>query len=165
MLIVKFTREFDAEQYAVATRSWQWLDLGGKTPLFASLFGDVFFRGSDGLWWLDTLEGSLTRPWTTAAQLQAELNTPEGRDRYLLAGLAETVAATGLVPGEGQVYDFTISPVLGGAMEPANIGVIDFVVGVNIAGQLHEQVRGLAPGTVIAAVTIDDDGRVHLSIR
>src|SRR5690242_11766315 len=102
MLIVKFTREFGAEQFAMATQSWQWLDLGGMTPLFASLFGDVFFRASDGLWWLDTLAGSLTRPWATAAQLQAELNTPEGQDRYLLAGLAETVAATGLVPGVDQ---------------------------------------------------------------
>src|SRR5438477_7560862 len=76
MLVMKLTREFDAEQYVKATQAWQWLDLGGKTPLFASLFGDVFFRASGGFWWLDTLEGSLTRPWPTAAQMQAELNTP-----------------------------------------------------------------------------------------
>jgi hypothetical protein len=54
---------------------------------------------------------------------------------------------------------------LGGMMEPANIGIIDFVVGVNIAGQLHEQVRGLPPGTAIEAVTIDGDGRLRLSSR
>jgi len=47
-------------------------------------------------------------------------------------------------------------------VEPANIGVIDFVVGVNLAGQLHEQVRGLPPGTAIQGVTIDDDGRLRL---
>jgi len=39
--------------------------------------------------------------------------------------------------------------VLGGPIEVGNIGIIDFVVGVNIAGQLHDQVRALLPGTVI----------------
>jgi hypothetical protein len=144
---VKLTRTFSAEQYAMAMQSWQWLDLGGKTPLFTSPFGDIFFRASDGFWWLDTLEGSLTRPWPTAEQTQAELNTPHGQDQYLLAGLAKAAASQGLIPAEDQIYDFTVSPVLGGAMELANVGVIDFVVGVNIAGQLHEQVRGLPEGT------------------
>ena len=111
------------------------------------------------------MEGSLTRPWITAEQMQAELSTPDGRVQYLLAGLAKAAKTQGLIPGEDQVYDFTTSPVLGGAMEPATIGVIDFVVGVNIAGQLHEQVRGLPPGTAIQAVAIDDDGRLRLSTR
>jgi hypothetical protein len=35
------------------------------------------------------------------------------------------------------------------------VGVIDFVVGLNIAGQIHEQVRDLPAGTPIAGVTID----------
>lgn len=165
MLVMKLVRQFSAERYAQALESWRWLDLGGKTPLFASLFGDVFLGASDGLWWLDTLEGSLTRPWATAELMRAELNSPEGQDRYLLAGLAQAAASKGLVPAGDQVYDFTISPVLGGVMEPTNLGVIDFVVGVNIAGQLHEQVRGLPPGTAIQAVTIDDDGRLRLSTR
>jgi hypothetical protein len=165
MFVMKLTRVFSAEQYTLATSSWQWLDLGGKTPLFTSSFGDIFFRASDGFWWLDTLEGSLTRPWPTAEQMQAELNTPDGQDQYLLAGLAQAATRQGLVPAEDQIYDFTVSPVLGGAMAPANIGIIDFLVGVNIGGQLYEQVRGLTPGTAIQAVTIDDEGRLRLSTQ
>jgi hypothetical protein len=69
----------------------------------------------------------------------------------------------GLVPGPDQVYDFRISPVLGGPIEVSNIGVIDFVVGVNIAGQLHDQLRGLPPGTAISGITIGDDGRLRIS--
>ena len=31
-----------------ATESWGWLGLAGKTPIFTSPFGDVFFRADDG---------------------------------------------------------------------------------------------------------------------
>jgi len=35
-----------------------------------------------------------------------------------------------------------------------NVEVIDFVVSLNIAGQIHEQVRDLPPGTPISGITI-----------
>ena len=54
------TRTFTQEQYAAALESWEWIGLDGKTPVFTSAFGDVFFRAADGFWWLDTLEGTLT---------------------------------------------------------------------------------------------------------
>jgi hypothetical protein len=44
-----------------------------------------------------------------------------------------------------------------------NIGVVDFLIGVNIAGQLHNQLRRLVPGTVISGVTIDDGGQLRIS--
>jgi hypothetical protein len=160
---VPLTRTFTPEQYAGATESWGWLDLAGKTPIFASPFGDVFYRAADGFWWLDTLEGTLTRPWRTADELNSALNSPDGQDEYLLGGLAMAAERSGLLPGPAQVYDFSVSPVLGGPIEVGNIGVIDFVVGVNIAGQLHDQVRALPPGTAISGVTISGDGQLRLS--
>jgi hypothetical protein len=36
---VMLTKSFTAEQYASALDSWGWLDLSGKTPVLASLFG------------------------------------------------------------------------------------------------------------------------------
>jgi hypothetical protein len=160
---VLLTRTFTPEQYAEATESWGWLDLAGKTPIFASPFGDVFYRADDGFWWLDTLEGTLTRPWRTPDELNSALNSDEGQDLYLLGALAMAAQRAGLVAGPDQVYDFMISPVLGGPIEVGNIGVIDFVVGVNIAGQLHDQLRVMPPGTAISGVTISDDGRLRLS--
>lgn len=151
---MELTRSFTAEQYTRGLESWRWLGLVGKAPVFASLFGDVFFRSSDGFWWLDTLEGTLTCPWVTADALRAELNTPEGQDQYLLAGLAFGAAQQGIVPDATQVYDFTTPPVLGGAIDLDNLEVVDFVVSVNIAGQIHDQVRGLPPGTPISGISI-----------
>jgi hypothetical protein len=81
MTDVELTRKFTPQQYVQATESWQWLGLADKAPLFTSPFGDVFFQATDGIWWLDTIEGALTRRWRTADELRAELTTPEGQDQ------------------------------------------------------------------------------------
>jgi hypothetical protein len=46
---VILTKTLAADQYAQGLESWRWLDLTGKTPLFASLFGDVFFESDEGV--------------------------------------------------------------------------------------------------------------------
>jgi hypothetical protein len=151
------TRTFSAEQYERGLESWGFVDLSGKSPLFTSPFGDVFFRADDGFWWLDTLEGQLTRPWSSTEEMRAALDTPEGQDEYLLAGFALAANARGVVPGTGQVYVFASPPILGGPLDVDNITVMDFVVALHLAGQLHDQVRDLPPGTPISGFTIRDD--------
>ena len=41
-------------------------------------------QGSDGIWFLDSMEGSLARRWESAADLEVEVRSAEGQDRYLL---------------------------------------------------------------------------------
>jgi hypothetical protein len=146
---MELLRTFDADRYEQALESWAWIDLEGKRPLFASPFGDVFLLAEDGVWVLDTLEGSLTHRWDSPDAMQADLETPTGQDRYLLASLGRQAEARGLVPAPTEVYDFTVPPILGGPLEVDNVVTSDFVVVVNIAGQLHEQLRDVPPGTKI----------------
>ncbi|MBB4904444.1 T6SS immunity protein Tdi1 domain-containing protein [Actinophytocola algeriensis] len=146
---MELTRRFTAEQFESGLGSWEWLGLDGRTPVFASPFGDVFFESGDGIWLLDTIEGSLSCRWPDPAALEADLRTDDGQDQFLLAGLALAAEKRGLVPAETQVYGFTSPPVLGGALDVDNVEVIDFVVSLNTAGQIHEQVRDLPPGTPI----------------
>ena len=134
-------RAFKPEQYARGLLAWSWLRPKPMVPIFASPFGDVFFRAADGIWWLDTIEGSLTRPWEGEEALRGELGTVAGQDRYLLAGLAMAAESHGLQPELDQVLDFTVAPVLGGSFKIDNIVVADFVVKLTIAGQVHDQVR------------------------
>jgi hypothetical protein len=72
-----------------------------------------------------------------------------------MIGLAQSADAAGLTPGEDQVLSFKVPPVLGGELATANLEVADFVVTVNLAGQIHGQVRSLPPGTPITGLTID----------
>jgi hypothetical protein len=151
---MELTRSFSPEQFSRGLESWAWIDIGGKVPLFTSPFGDVFFRSNDGFWWLDTVEGRLSQPWRDAEALRADLNSVDGQDQYLLAGLALGAEQRGIVPTDDQVYGFTVAPTLGGSMEVENIEAIDFVVSLHIAGQIHEQIRDWPPGTPISGVTI-----------
>jgi hypothetical protein len=151
---MELIRSFSDEQYAGALESWTFLDLDGKVPVFTSPFGDVFFEAADGFWYLDSLEGTLERPWATAEELQAGLNTEDGQDQYLLAGLAIGAANQGVVPSADQVYSFEVPPQLGGEITLDNVEVLDFVVSLNILGQIHSQIRDLPPGTPISGITI-----------
>jgi hypothetical protein len=149
------TKVFSDEQFETALDSWQWIGLRGKQPVRGSLFGDLFFSSSDGWWFLDVIEGSLTRRWPDRTALERELAIEDGQDRYLLAGLALAAADRGLTLGPTEVYGFAVPPVLGGEMTVENVEKTDFDVALTIAGQLHQQVRDLPPGTRISEVRFD----------
>lgn len=154
---MNLTRAFSSEQFERALESWSFVDFAGKAPVFTSLFGDVIFQAPDGFWCLDTVEGELSRPWDNADELRAALNTPEGQDQYLLGGLALAAHDRGLVLQDEQVYAFEKPPILGGTFDLENVTVMDFVVAVNLAGQVHEQIRDLPPGTPITGFTISGE--------
>ncbi|WP_404384134.1 DUF1851 domain-containing protein [Knoellia locipacati] len=154
---MELIRRFDAGLLAQGLEDWSWLpDLSGKAPVATSAFGDVFLEGDDGVWFLDTMEGRLTREWDSTAALQEQLNTVEGQDQYLLAGLVEAAHESGLEPSAEQVLSFKVAPVLGGEIEVVNVEVTDLVVALSIAGQIHRQVKDLPPGTPISGITVDD---------
>jgi hypothetical protein len=151
---MEIIRRFESEQYASALKSWEFADLAGMTPLFTSPFGDVFLQGDDGIWFLDTLEGKVSKNWGSLDELQSVLNTPDGQDTFLMAGLAIAADESGKRPATSQILDFSIAPYLGGAVALENVTIADFVVSLNIAGQIHSQLRDLPPGTPINGISI-----------
>jgi hypothetical protein len=76
---MKLTKTFAPETYSSALESWSWVPVAGKAPVQATLFGDVFLQDSEGFWFLDSVEGKLTKLAATQEELQAMLSTPEGR--------------------------------------------------------------------------------------
>jgi hypothetical protein len=149
------TKTFTPETFARALESWSWIGIDNKAPVLASLFGDVFLQDAQGYWFLDSLEGTLTRVATTRDELQAKLDAEEGQDNFLLGGLAMAAERLGILLQPDEVYDFKIPPLLGGKTDVDNIVKMDFVVSLNIAGQLHDQVRHLPPGTKIKGIKVD----------
>jgi hypothetical protein len=153
---VEAIRRFDAQSYSAALESWSWLDgLAGLSPALSNAFGDLFLQAEDGSFaFLSTLDGTLQRVWPDAAALQAAMNTPQAQDEFLIIGLVQDASAAGLDPGPGEVLSFKVPPVLGGQVDAGNLEVTDFVVAVNLAGQIHQQVKDLPPGTGFTGVTM-----------
>ena len=147
-------RRFSPALISEALESWSFLSLVDKEPLFASPFGDLFFKGGDGFWFLDTIGGDLSRRWTTEQELSAALNSGPGQDEYLMLQLAAQAEELGQRPSSTEVYSFRVPPVLGGAMDVENVEVSDFVVAINLMGQIHAQVRNLPPGTQVNGTTL-----------
>jgi hypothetical protein len=112
---------------------------------------------SSWVWFLDTTAGELNRVWDTGEEMEAELATEEGEDRYLLGGPAISAEGRGIVLGPNQVYDFVQPPALGGSFDIGNLVAADFVVSVNTAGQIRSQIKSLPPGTEIKGVTVDGE--------
>jgi hypothetical protein len=154
---MELIRRFDDETFARGLADWQWL-LGDRPlrPLAASMFGDVFLQGDDGIWFLDSLEGTLTLQWSDGLALQAALNTEEGQDQFLLAGLAIGARERGIDPGPEQVFMFNTPPALGGEISADNVHAMDFVVAASLCGQMAAQIRDLAPGTQISGFTFKE---------
>jgi hypothetical protein len=154
---MELTRRFGPHVYEEALESWRWIDeLSKMTPALTNAFGDVFLQDRDGSFsFLDTLGGKLERVWPDAASLQAGINTREAQDEYLMIGLALAAGDAGLSPGPDQVLSFKVPPVLGGQLAGEDLELADFVVAVNTAGQIHEQVKSLPPGTPVSGITID----------
>ncbi|GAB2609429.1 hypothetical protein Aab01nite_23340 [Paractinoplanes abujensis] len=140
---MELTKQFSGEQYVAALESWSWLDLHGKSPRFTSLFGDVFLEDENGAWWfLSTLTGELHPGWPDGAALAAELDTEAGQDEYLLGALAMAAFhRRGLTLGDDDVYAYVPPPVVTGKFDVDLIQVFKFSVAVNMAGQLHQQLR------------------------
>jgi len=89
--------------------------------------------------------------------METVLATGDGEATFLRSALAASAIERGLVLDGDKIYDFTKPPVLGGAVDLGNLSMIDFVVGINIAGQIHDQLRDRARGTPVAGVTISKD--------
>lgn len=156
MADLELVREFSDDDVARALDGWRWIDgLAGLSSWFSSAFGDLFLvDGQGAVWYLDLIEGSLKRTWDSRDDCLAALRTTDGLETYLLAGLVEGAHAAGTVANSEDVLTFSLPPVLGGPMEVGNVSTIDFVVGVDMAGQIHQQVKDLPPGTPISGLTI-----------
>lgn len=140
-----------------ALESWQWLDLKNKQVILVTAFADVFLSSSDGIWFLDTLEGNVKRLFETREDLERTLATEEAQDTYLMSPLIDFLIKSNIRLGTTQCYDFKLHPRVGGQIAHENIEPRDFVVALNLRGQLHEQVRHLKPGTKISGFKLTEE--------
>jgi hypothetical protein len=158
---VEHLRPFAPRAFQYGLAAWSWLDLAGKTPRFATVFGDVLLESLEGWWFLDTVEGSLDLRWTTAVELTAELDSTEGRQDLLLEDLVLEAAALGVSPGRDEVLTFMPHPVLGGRFSAASAVPVRLELALRMTGELHRQAVAPAPSPLLLGHSLQHAAPLH----
>ena len=138
-----------------ALESWDWLDFEGKKSFITTAFGDVLFESAEGIYFLDSIGGTLEKITNTKHELESILNTIDGQDHFLMAGLVVSARDEGLILKNGECCDFNVSPSLNGPLDLNNVPIMSFKVSLHVSGQIHKQIKDLPVGTKISAVKLD----------
>jgi len=155
-LYPRLVLDVDVSDIAQALEAWAWLEPPAPLPDLIVPFGDMFFDTPLGVIMLDTMEGALNVVADSAAAFVEALDQDHYRDEILGDVWVQAASRRGLVLAPGESFDWTIAPILGGRCSVEAITKGSFVVNVNIAGQLHRQIKALPPGTPIGKITISD---------
>ena len=144
-----------SEEITEGLEAWSWLPIEEKSPIAVTAFGDVFLESPEGVWFLDTLEGTFNKIANNESEMQEILNTQEGQHHFLMIGLVDDALNEGMALEEGQCYGFKTNPIMGGPIELENMEIRDFLVSLYVSGQIHEQLKDLPPGTKIKDIQIE----------
>lgn len=136
--------------------SWAWLQVPRTPPIFVTAFGDMLFRRQHDVAMLSTLDGSFAPVAKSVRELRERLSDVETQDDVFNSVWVQAAQRQGLVLASDACFDWLIAPVLGGAIEAENIGTMNFVAKLSIAGQLHRQVQSSLPGTTVGRITVSD---------
>lgn len=149
---VHLIREFAPDAYEFALASWSWVGTGGKTPRFASCFGDMFLESPEGWWFLDTVEGTLERCWDSMDAMFTDLEGSDGRADYLLEDTLNAALDQGLRLADDEVFAFLPPPAVTGTMSVDSLAPLRFAIAANLAGRIHGELNGVQPDAGASAL-------------
>lgn len=136
--------------------SWQWLIGPTRLPILVTASGDAFLQDTqDGsVHVLDSAAGEVSPVADSVDELRALMRDPEFVQNFFAVEMVADLREAGITLAPGQVYGYRVPPVLGGEYEIENAEPTDIEVHFHLTGQIHQQVRGLPPGTSVGGARI-----------
>jgi hypothetical protein len=136
---------------------WQWLLGEVRYKVFrATAMGDLIIQDQGGLFYfLDMLKGKLRPLASSEEELWTKLTDRRLRKFLLSTFTVRDLQQEGCTLAPGQCYSPKHPPILGGDPDKENLERCDIQVHASIMGQLHRQVKNLAPGTKISDIVIN----------
>ncbi len=129
---------------------WQWRLADVKAVVMMSYLGDLFLLGNDdGVYWLQTDSGALTKVSDNIEHFQQMLTEDDKIDNWFLPSLIEKLIESGKPLKENEVYSYLKPPFLGGAYSVENLQPADISVHFAFTGQICEQIKDLPDGTKV----------------
>jgi hypothetical protein len=136
---------------------WRWL-VGPRLQLWrVTKAGDALLRGPDGsIHFLDVMSGKVGRIADDQATFESAVASGGNADRWLMPDIVDGQASLGMKPGVNECLSYRHPPILGGQITPDNFETCSVLVHFSLAGQIHQQVKDLPPGTKIGPIKIED---------
>ncbi|MFJ3406868.1 hypothetical protein [Promicromonospora sp. NPDC090134] len=112
----------------------------------------MFLESHDGWWFLDTVEGTLERRWSSMDDMFADLEGEDGRAEYLLEETLNTALNQGMRLGDDEVFAFLPPPAVTGTMSVNSLAPLRFAIAANLAGRIHGELNGVQPDAGASAL-------------
>ena len=154
-LLLKDITKIDFEHILSA---WQWRIADMRAAIMVTVWGDIFFEGNDeGIYWLRTDTGSLTKVAESNEHFQSLLRDQTNIDNWFSPPLLEELYNLGKSLKKDEVFSFQMLPVIGGEYSIENIVPCSISVHFANAGQICEQIKDLPDGTKVKIVVKKGD--------
>ncbi|HUY89782.1 MAG TPA: T6SS immunity protein Tdi1 domain-containing protein [Pirellulales bacterium] len=140
---------------------WRWLTGPDLELWHVTKAGDAFLKKpADGsVYFLDVVAGRVEMIADSEIDFEALISDVENADCWLMPSIVDGQALLGMEPGNDECLSMKQPPVLGGQVTPDNFETCCVLVHFSIAGQIHEQVKDLPPGTKIDKIQIKSKTR------
>jgi hypothetical protein len=132
-------------------KDWSWLiDLDQFTLLEVSPFGDLFLKDSTAaLCLLDINLGELQ--YAEVAGSNPAVLFPMAFDMIIVSDYIKA----GLLPTDGQCYEYKSQLVAGGSLEPSNVYVATAAEYISLMGDFHYQIKDVADGETVTLKVVN----------
>lgn len=135
--------------------NWKWLT-GDKTIVALAKSGDALLKDNDDkLYFLDVGSGTIEHKADNYQDFfQAKLSN-ELVEEILLPTVIDKLEKFGFILNKGQIFSFTILPILGGKYDEKNMFALDIYEHFTLTGEIHFQIKDLPDGTEVKMKIID----------
>lgn len=134
---------------------WNWLIKEKFSPIFLTAFGDFIYQTNQGIYFLDTYGGNVTKIADDKASLKQMLNDDDNVDNWFMPSLRLEMHQANINLKPDQVYSPNRPTVLGGKFSVDNFTPKNWEVHYSISGQILQQISSLPEGTKINSVKLE----------
>lgn len=138
-----------------ALSSWLWLVPSSARPVLITALGDLFLEIDSEVHFLNTEEGSLAKVAASRDDWKAKMQERTYVATWFRPSLVQSLLENGVVLRSGEVFSPVVPPVLGGRRDASNFIGSQWRNHLHVLGQVHDQVRRLAPGTKIDRIVFE----------
>jgi hypothetical protein len=131
------TRYCSGFEWRPMLAEWSWRVPPDHTPILFGLLGDWILAALDGSHWnLNLLEGDYIRVAGSAAEFNALVDIEQHADEWLSSVWVCVAEAAGIWPQPEESLCWKVPPLLGGAFDESNLGVMHAFAWQSIMSQL-----------------------------